>query len=139
VGAATEERNESGPALRVLVVDDSRDGADTLAMLVRLWGHDVRVAYDGVDGLQTARAYRPQVVLLDLGLPRLDGYDLAEQLHGGRELPEVRLIAVTGMAGEAQQARCAGAGFDDYLVKPVDPDQLQRLLAALARQAVAGN
>jgi DNA-binding response OmpR family regulator len=134
-----EGRNEVQTALRVLVVDDNHDGADTLAMLVRLWGHDVRVAYDGLDGLRLARTYRPQVVLLDLTLPRLDGCDLAELLHGKTELPQARLIAVTGMGDDWDRARCAGAGFDHFLVKPVDPDELHDLLSGLAREAVAGN
>jgi CheY-like chemotaxis protein len=125
--------------LRVLVVDDSRDGADTLAMLVRLWGHDVQVAYDGIDGLRIARAYRPQVVLLDLSLPGLDGYDLAELLHGSTELPEARLIAVTGLGGEPNQARCAGLGFDHFFLKPVDPDRLEQLLSGLAQGAAPRN
>jgi two-component system CheB/CheR fusion protein len=139
MGAATEGRNEARTALRVLVVDDSRDGADTLAMLLRLWGHDARVAYDGLDGLRLARTYRPQVVLLDLSLPRLDGYHLAEVLHGKTELPQARLIAVTGLGADCYRARCAGAGFDHFLVKPVDPDELHDLLSGLARQTVAGN
>jgi CheY-like chemotaxis protein len=137
MGAVTERRSEGHTALRVLVVDDNHDGADTLGALLRLWGHDVRVAYDGIDGLQTARSYRPEVVLLDLALPRLDGYGLAERLHGSTELPQARLIAVTGLCGDRPQARCARAGFDHFLLKPVDPDQLHDLLSELAQQ-VAG-
>jgi CheY-like chemotaxis protein len=115
-----------GPAgLRLLVVDDNRDAADSLAMLLGLWGHEPRVAYDGQTALRAARAEPPDAVLLDLGMPGLDGYDLA------RDLRPAALIAVTGYADTAHRERAEAAGFHHFFVKPVDLDALRGLLGDL--------
>ncbi|HKB00845.1 MAG TPA: response regulator [Gemmataceae bacterium] len=115
-----------GPAgLRLLVVDDNRDAADSLAMLLGLWGHEPRVAYDGQAALRAARAEPPDAVLLDLGMPGLDGYDLAGALR------PAALIAVTGYADPAHRERAAAAGFDHFFVKPVDLDALRVMLGDL--------
>jgi CheY-like chemotaxis protein len=132
--AALAERPRSEPAgdgasLRVLIVDDCKDGADSLATLMRMWRHEVQVAYDGPSALVTAGRFRPQVILLDIALPGMDGYCLAQQLRGQAEFHNARFIAVSGYADEAHRALGEEAGFDDYLVKPVDPNLLQDLLA----------
>jgi CheY-like chemotaxis protein len=104
----SEPAEHEGVACRVLVVDDSQDGADTLARLLRMEGHDVRAAADGPSALAAAAAFRPDVVLLDIGLPRMDGYEVAAQL---RQLPEVRsalLVALTGYGQNRDGARAPG-------------------------------
>jgi CheY-like chemotaxis protein len=114
---------------KILVADDNRDSADSLAMLLQLGGHEVFVAYDGEDAIARAETCRPQVVLLDIGMPRLDGYAVAARLRGEPWGREMRLIALTGWGQEDDKARARNAGFDEHLTKPVDPDELERLLA----------
>jgi two-component system CheB/CheR fusion protein len=111
-------------AIRVLVVDDNRDAAETLAEALALEGHDVAVAYDGGMALEVAARCSPDVVLLDIGLPVLDGYEVARRLRGSRAAPAPRLIAVTGYGQESDRTRAAEAGFDDHIVKPVDLEVL---------------
>ena len=95
------ERGPAGPRpYRVLVVDDNQDAADTLALLVRIWGHDARVAYDGVEGLRTACAFQPDCLVLDIGLPKLDGYSLAQQIRQGAATAHMKLIALTAYSDE---------------------------------------
>jgi CheY-like chemotaxis protein len=121
--------NTAVTRLRVLVVDDCHDTTETMAMLFRLWGHDVRVAHDGPSALAQARGEPPDMVFLDIGLPGMDGYEVARRLRrqpgGGR----VFLVALTGYGQEEDRRRAREAGFDAYLVKPVDPDALRELLA----------
>jgi PAS domain S-box-containing protein len=121
-----------GPALRVLVVDDNEDGADSLATILELMGHATRTAYDGQAALEAAEEFRPDVVLLDIGLPRLNGYDVCRRI---REQPwgrNVTLVAQTGWSQEEDCHRSKVAGFDHHLVKPVSPATLQKLLANLS-------
>jgi PAS domain S-box-containing protein len=126
-------------ARRVLVADDLRDSADTLAMLLRLHGHEVQTAYDGEEAVARAREFRPEVILLDLGMPRMGG-DLACRVI--REQPwgrEMHVIALTGWGQESDRRRTEEAGFDEHLVKPVDPALLIDLLATLSpRNSPAG-
>jgi CheY-like chemotaxis protein len=118
---------EVPPGLRILVVDDNRDAADSLALLLRLWGHEVRTSYDGPTGLKEAGSYFPQLVFLDIGLPGLDGYEVARRLRG--ELGgELRLVAMTGYGQEEDRRRSREAGFDLHLVKPVDTNCLQEVV-----------
>jgi PAS domain S-box-containing protein len=115
------------PRRRVLVVDDNVDAADSLALLLKLSGQETRVAYDGPTALLVAEAFRPQLVLLDIGMPGMDGYEVARRLREqGRKVP---LVAVTGWGQEEDRRRSREAGFDHHLVKPVDPSALQQLLA----------
>jgi CheY-like chemotaxis protein len=114
--------------MRILVVDDCRDTVETLAILLGLWGHEVRTAYDGAEALAAAADFRPEVVFLDILLPRLNGYQVARQLRQIPGLADVTLIAVTGYAQSDDFAKSQEAGFDRSLVKPVDMDELQRLL-----------
>ena len=116
---------------RVLVVDDNVDAASTLAEAIRFDGHDVRVAYDGPSALQQARDFSPEVVLLDIGLPGMDGYEVVRLL---RELPQARgahIVALTGFGQQSDRQRALGAGFDEHLVKPVD---LETVTAVLRRR-----
>jgi CheY-like chemotaxis protein len=131
--AAPPADGRPAPRLRVLVAEDNHDAADSLALLVRLWGHEVRVAYDGASALTLASAYRPDVVLLDLAMPRLDGYAVARQLRERAEFRATRLVAVTGYADEAHRARSKEEGFDEFLVKPVEPATLHALLRNIGR------
>jgi DNA-binding response OmpR family regulator len=129
-----EERTEEGHRpLRVLVVDDNRDAADSLALLVRVWGHDVRVAYDGVEGLRTARAFEPHCLLLDVGLPKLDGFRLAQNLREQAAKSGAKLVALTAFSDKETVDRALEAGFDYHFVKPADPDLIRRLLEMLQK------
>lgn len=116
------------PTPRVLVIDDNHDAADSLARLLQLWGFDTRIAYNGKEGLELARSYRPHCVLSDIGLPELDGYHLAEQFRQDQALKQIPLIAITAYA-DPQRAKAAG--FDEHLVKPADPAALQSLIRRL--------
>jgi signal transduction histidine kinase len=119
-------------ATRILVVDDNSDAADALALILRTAGYDVRTAKDGIEALWTMPAFRPRVVLLDLGMPKLNGFDTARQI---RELPwgrEVHIVAVTGWGQPKDRKRTLDAGFNAHLVKPVDYGELLRMLSRLA-------
>lgn len=131
---SAREREASAQRLRVLVVEDEPDTAKSYDMLLSLWGHDVRTWRTGQDVLARARECRPDVVLLDIGLPRMDGFQVARLLRGDRELGNMTLVGATGFADPAHRERSAEAGLDYYLIKPVDPQALQALLAALARR-----
>ena len=117
--------------LRVLVVDDNSDAAETLAMLLGLWGHDVHSAADGPTALATAVTHVPDVVLLDISLPGMSGYEVAEQLRAKPELRDTVLIAMTGYGQAEDKKEARQAGFTTHLVKPVEPNMLQKLLSDL--------
>lgn len=122
-------RDGGAPAgLRVLVVDDNRDSAESLARIVAMSGHQVRVAYNGEDALAAAESDPPDLVLLDIGLPGLNGYDVAERIRRDPRLREAKLVAVTGWGQSEDRRRSREAGFDLHLVKPVDLGVLQALL-----------
>jgi signal transduction histidine kinase len=116
--------------LRVLVVDDSTDAAESLAKLLRLAGHEVLVAHDGPEALVIAEAERPAVMLLDIGLPGMDGYEVCRRIRQqGRS--DARIIAVTGYGQERDRERSRDAGFDSHAVKPVDPSELMKLVSGI--------
>ena len=121
-------------AVRVLLVDDNVDAAESLAMLLRLWGHEVAVAHDGPDALRAAEAQRPEFALLDIGLPGMDGYELARRLRPQPGFGQTILVALTGWGQEEDRRRSKEAGFDHHLVKPVELSALQELLAQPHRQ-----
>ncbi|HUS24755.1 MAG TPA: PAS domain S-box protein [Candidatus Binatia bacterium] len=119
---------------RVLVVDDNRDAANSLALLLRTLRHEVALAHDGIEALERAEAFQPEVVLLDIGMPRMNGYDVARHL---REKPWGRqafIVALTGWGQEQDRRRSREAGFDRHLVKPVELSVLQELLAVSAEE-----
>ncbi len=116
--------------LRVLVVEDNRDSADSLRMLIDLLGHEVDVAYTGPDGVRAAGERPPQVVICDIGLPGLDGYGVAAALRRNPATAASKLIALTGYGQEEDRRRAREAGFDEHLTKPADPTTLTSLLAA---------
>jgi CheY-like chemotaxis protein len=125
-----EAEDEEGRPLRVLVVDDCMDTAQSLALMLGRWGCEVRVVYDGPRALAEAEVRRPDVVMLDIGMPGMNGYEVAErlrQVEGGEDLV---LVAVTGYGQDEDRARAREAGFDYHMVKPVDPADLKELLAA---------
>jgi len=129
--AAAPERPFSTPR-KVLVIDDNSDAANALRMLLENDGHNVRVAHDGVSGLALAREYRPEYLLLDIGLPRLNGYDIAASVRGDPELKHTTLVAITGYGQVHDRARTAAVGFDHHLTKPVEFSALQELFRAKA-------
>jgi CheY-like chemotaxis protein/nitrogen-specific signal transduction histidine kinase len=116
------------PSRRVLLLEDNPDGRETLELILRLWGHQVEVAADGNQGVQKALASRPEVALIDIGLPGLDGYQVARKLRAslGRG---VVLVAMTGYGQDQDRRRAFEAGFDAHLVKPVEPDVLQEIVS----------
>ncbi len=120
--------NGSG-ALKILVVDDNEDSAESMSMLLQCDGHDIDTAYSGETALRLARELRPDVVLLDIGMPGMLGYEVARRLRTLRESSSALLIAVTGYGRESDVAQARDAGFDHHLVKPVDFDKLRSLLA----------
>src|SRR5262245_3171474 len=124
--------------LRVLIVDDNRDGADSLQMILQACGHDARAVYEGESGLRLAGNFRPDVVLLDLGMPGLDGFEVARRLRqaGGPHHP--LLVALTAWGDEEARRRTAETGFNAHLLKPADLGQLERLLAEAAARLVSG-
>jgi PAS domain S-box-containing protein len=126
--AAPRPAHAPAPSRRILIVDDNVDAADSLAMLLGLSGHQVRTAYGGPAALEAVGGYRPEVVLLDIGLPGMDGYEVARQLRRGSAGSGVTLVALTGYGQEDDRRKTHDAGFDHHLVKPVDPDELTRLL-----------
>jgi CheY-like chemotaxis protein len=119
---------EMPPGRRVLVVDDNRDLAESLAMILRFWGHDVTVAYNGREALEVARSCQPDVVFLDIGLPHLNGFEVARAMRADPDLRGARIVAVTGYGRDEDRERCRDVGFDLHLTKPVDPWRLQALL-----------
>ncbi len=118
-------------ARRILVVDDNRDAAESLAMVLQLNGHETRLAHDGLDAMQAAEAFRPDLVLLDIGLPKLNGYEVARRLRGEAWGKDMFVAALTGWGQDEDRKKSRDAGFDAHLVKPVDPDTLMKLLATL--------
>jgi CheY-like chemotaxis protein len=135
-GATPADRPGTGKhphKLRILVVDDNKDAAESLAILLELWGHEARHANDGASALELGRSYRPDVIFLDIGLPGMDGYAVASRLRQMPETAAAVLIAITGYGQEEDRRRSRRAGFDQHLVKPVAPETLQGLLAGLER------
>jgi CheY-like chemotaxis protein len=124
--------SSNGRSLRVLVVDDNADAADSLAIMLRMYGHEVYVAYDGAAALEAAQARQPEVMLLDIGLPILNGYEVAERLQRQAGAARPVMVALTGYGQEENRRQASMAGFEHYLVKPVDPSDLMQLLSSVA-------
>jgi PAS domain S-box-containing protein len=115
---------------RILVVDDNNDSAATLSMLLRLGGHETRIANDGLEAVASAESYRPDLVLLDIGLPKLNGYEVAKQIRCEPWGGDVRLVALTGWGQDEDRRKTSEAGFDSHLVKPIDFSKLEELLTS---------
>jgi CheY-like chemotaxis protein len=120
-------------ALRVLVVEDNVDSAETLAELLEIWGHRVQIVHHGHSALAEVHTFEPDVVILDIGLPGIDGYEVARSIRAHDRLSQPMLVALTGYGQEEDRRRSLEIGFDVHLTKPVNPDQLQRLLAGVCR------
>ena len=132
---STKNAKPAGRCLRVLVVDDNFDAAETLTMLLEESGHDVRMAHNGADAVQTALNHRPNVVLLDIGLPGMNGFEVAKRLRQEPVLRNVVLIALTGYGEAAARNRSQEAGFDHHLVKPTEFESVEEILANVADEA----
>ena len=126
--AEAGDSGDSGARRKILVVDDNRDSAMSLSLLLELDGHEVRRAYDGVEALEIAEDFRPEITLLDIGMPRLDGYGAARELRRRDWARDSLLVALTGWGQQEDKRLAREAGFDHHMVKPVDPDALRRLL-----------
>jgi CheY-like chemotaxis protein len=114
---------------RVLIVDDNRDSVDSLAKLLKLTGHEVETALDGMSGLRTAQMYQPEIIFLDIGLPEISGYEIARRLREDPSLAKVTLIAMTGYGQEEDRRKALEAGFDGHMIKPAEPADVEKLLA----------
>ena len=125
---ATTQEREHAVRRRVLVVDDNRDITEAISTIVRLLGHDVRVASDGASALALAEEFHPDLVLLDIGMPGMDGFEVARRLREAGETP-VQLVAVTGWGDRLTRERSVAAGFDQHIVKPIGLAHLRALLA----------
>lgn len=128
IGITEHEEIQIAPR-RVMVVDDNSDAADMLAMLLQLDGHEVQALYSSRDALERAQSFRPDVMLLDIGLPDINGFEVAQRLRAMPQFGGTRLVAVTGYGRTEDRARTRAAGFDDHLVKPVEAADLKRVLA----------
>ena len=120
-------------AVRVLVVDDYPDNVESMALLLRLCGHEVEVALGGAAALRVAQAQQPDAVLLDISMPGMDGYQVARKLRAMFRDRPLLLVAITAHGFEEDRRRCEEAGFDRHLVKPADPLEVERLLRELGR------
>ena len=124
-----ESQPTSAEPLHILIVEDSVETAETMALLLGLYGHEVRLAHDGPTALRLAHERAPDAVLLDIALPKMDGYELARRLRQQSTDRQPLLVAVTGYGQEEDRRRSREAGFDHHMVKPIDPGALQALLA----------
>jgi CheY-like chemotaxis protein len=125
----TSVRARAWPARRILVADDNRDAANSVALMLRLDGHEVHTAYDGQEAVEAAGWFRPEVVVLDIGMPKLNGYEVCRHIRRQPWGQGIVLIALTGWGQDEDKRRASEAGFDRHLTKPVDPVELERLVA----------
>ena len=121
---------DTAPRRRILVVDDLKDSADSLSLMLEADGHEVRTAYDGAEAVKAALEFQAEVILLDIGMPNLNGYDAARMIRQQQGDRDVTLIAITGWGHEENRRRTKEAGVDLHLVKPVEPAVLRQALAA---------
>jgi CheY-like chemotaxis protein len=124
-------RHHSGRTKRVLIADDDRDWADRLAVLLEEQGYAVRTSYDGREAIEAARTFQPDIVVLDIRMPRLTGYEAARVFHRHPQSTRPILIAITAWAGESGKLRAQMSGFDYYLAKPAEPAEILELLKSL--------
>jgi PAS domain S-box-containing protein len=131
-GPHTQAKAPASSGFNVLVVDDNQDAANSLAMLLRLQGHEVRVAYSGMAAMEMTKTYRPHLVFLDIGMPGMDGYEVARRLREQPDSSKIIMAAMTGWGQQEDRRRTAEAGFNYHLVKPPDPKAIDGVLAELA-------
>ena len=120
--------SDAEPALRILIVDDYAPAADSLSELLQVQGFETRIARDGADALQAAVDFKPALALIDIGLPEMDGYELARRLRATVGLEKLRLVALTGFGQARDLARAEAAGFDAHLLKPVSLEHLDEVI-----------
>lgn len=126
-----------GPPLRVLIVDDNEDAAVSLAMYLRMAGQEVTVAHTGAEALAGLGRIRPDVVVLDIGMPDMNGYEVAEKIRERKADDAITLIALTGWSQDSDRQRAQSAGFDHHLTKPADPEAIERIIAGLPRSTTS--
>jgi CheY-like chemotaxis protein len=124
---------DHGCSPRVLVVDDCKDTADSLEMVIEMWGYDVEVAYDGETAIETALIYHPDAIFLDIGMPRMDGCEAVKRLRKEASVKDALMVAVSGYHDDLHKKQAMEAGFDLYHVKPVDPAVMKALLVQRER------
>ncbi len=124
-----------GRKLRVLVVDDNRDAADSCATMLELSGHQVLTAYNGTRALQAGESFEPDIVLLDIGLPDLNGYEVARRIRASTWGADVALVAVTGWGKDEDREHAFAAGFNQHLTKPVAPEDVESVVRSAAAEA----
>jgi PAS domain S-box-containing protein len=138
-GTAADQAPRAGSSKRrVLVVDDHRDSAASMAMMLELMGDEVRIVHDGIEAVETARTYRPEVILMDVGMPRLNGYEATRRIREQPGAKEIVIVALTGWGQDEDRARSQEAGCNGHLVKPVSLPDLEKLLNSLRKDVVAG-
>jgi CheY-like chemotaxis protein/two-component sensor histidine kinase len=133
-GVSDTRATEPAMEFRVLVIDDNHDAADSLSFMLRLMGHQTRTAYDGVAGIAAALSFRPHVVLLDLGMPGLDGYEVARCIRAQPWGDRPVIVAVTGWGQDDAKRRSRTAGFDRHFIKPVGPEAFRELFSSVAER-----
>ena len=133
----SDSPTQAAVSRRILVVDDNVDGAVAMSLLLKYDGHDTRIAHNGDDAMTAARAFLPEVVILDIGLPGKDGYDVARELRGEPELRDAVLIALSGWGEDEDFRKSREAGFDHHLVKPVEPEIIETMLRTLTSRPSA--
>jgi CheY-like chemotaxis protein len=129
-GSASDKVERTSAPRRILVVDDNADGVASLSMLLAMIGHETATAFDGVEAISVAQKFKPHIVLLDIELPKLGGYEACRRIRGEEWGKTMTLVAVTGLGGDDDRMRSLEAGFDMHLVKPVSAETLMVVLAA---------
>jgi CheY-like chemotaxis protein len=129
------KRHPPRPGRKILVADDDQDSAESLALLFQLMGHEVRAAQSGVAAIDMAAQFRPDLIVLDIGMPGLDGYEVCRRIRQQDWGQSIVIAALTGWTRDEDRDRSEQAGFDHYLVKPVDPKLLEDLVAGMHRTA----
>lgn len=126
---------QAAPNWRVLIVDDNVDSTNLVATIMQMYGHQTQKAYNGESALEMITVYRPDFVLLDIGLPDINGYEVAQRIRENPQTKNVKLIAVTGYGFDSDRQKSKESGFDYHLVKPIDPGELPKIFDMLARQS----